>query len=131
MPAKQASLKTVEAFLATLDHPHKPVVFALRSLILNADPQISEGIKWNVPSFRTTEYFATFHLRSTEMVRIILHLGAKGRGSDTPAITVVDQAGLLTWLAPDRAAVTFHDLEEVNAKQAAFTQLIREWIQYV
>ncbi len=107
------------------------MVLALRALILGVDPQITEGIKWNVPSFRTTEYFATFQLRSAENIRIVLHLGAKVRDTAITGIAVADPTGLLTWQAKDRATVTFRDLAEVSARQAAFEQLIREWIQHV
>jgi hypothetical protein len=67
MSAKKAT-QTVEEFLETFDHPLKQEVIALRAIILGADARITEGIKWNVPSFRTSEYFATFHLRSNEAV---------------------------------------------------------------
>jgi len=58
--------ENVEAFLASLDHPFKPEILALRQVILGADPSIAEGIKWNAPSFRTSEYFATMHLRAKD-----------------------------------------------------------------
>jgi hypothetical protein len=49
----------VDAFMATLKHPHKPAIEALRRIIGGADPSISEGVEWNAPSFRAGEYFAT------------------------------------------------------------------------
>ncbi|MDH5829038.1 hypothetical protein QFW80_00675 [Luteimonas sp. M1R5S18] len=54
----------VDALMATLTHPHKASIEALRAAILAVDPSIAEGVKWNAPSFRTHEYFATFHLRA-------------------------------------------------------------------
>jgi len=54
--------EAVDAFMAALDHPFKVEIEAIRQAILGADPRIREGIKWNAPSFRTTEYFATTHL---------------------------------------------------------------------
>ncbi len=58
--------ENVETFLASLDHPFKQEILALRQIILDADPSIAEDIKWNAPSFRTSEYFATFHLRAKD-----------------------------------------------------------------
>jgi hypothetical protein len=55
-------LTDVEAFLAALDHPFKDGILRVRKIFLAADPRIAKGIKWNAPSFRTSEYFATFHL---------------------------------------------------------------------
>ena len=109
----------------------KPVVLALRQIILDADPSIAEGIKWNVPSFRTSEYFATFHLRALDSVQIILHLGAKLRDTAVTGITIADTESLLHWLANDRAAVKFRDMQDVLAKKTAFSNLIRQWIAYV
>jgi hypothetical protein len=53
----------VDEFMRTLDHPFKKAIEAIRSSMLAADRAIAEGIKWNAPSFRTSEYFATTNLR--------------------------------------------------------------------
>ena len=82
-----------------------------------------------MPSFRTTEYFATLHLRMKVGLGLILHLGAKVR--DIPAVPVEDPEGLLTWLARDRALIAFSGLEEIQARRAALETLIRQWIRAV
>ena len=119
----------VEAFLAGLAPTCRSEVEALRRIILGADPAIGEGIKWKVLSFRTTDYFATLHLRTKVGLGLILHLGAKVR--DIPAVPVEDPEGLLTWLARDRALITFADLEEIQARRAALETLIRQWIRAI
>jgi hypothetical protein len=131
MAGKAAKSEDVEAFVAALDHPRKEEIVALRRIILDADPSIGEGIKWNAPSFRTSEYFATFHLREKDGVRVILHFGAKKRDATPPRDAVADPESLLEWLAADRASVRFRDLGDVEAKEAAFSSLIRQWIEYV
>lgn len=128
-PARRSAPATVEAWLAALDHPFKAEILALRQVILGADPRITESVKWNAPSFRTAEYFATFHLRAHDGVRVILHLGAKPR--DGAQLQIADPAGLLAWLGPDRASATFRSLDEVVAQRDAFEQIIRLWITYV
>jgi hypothetical protein len=119
----------VGAFLAALDHPLKDVILAIRQVILAVDPRIAEGIKWNAPSFRTAEWFATFHLRAKAGVQVILHLGAKVR--EGPAVPVADPDSLLVWLGKDRASVTFRDAGDVAVKREAFAGLIRSWIEHV
>lgn len=96
-PAKRSpsAPESVEAFLASLDHPFKQEILAVRQIILGADPSIAEGIKWNAPSFRTSEYFATFHLRAKEGVQVILHLGAKTRDSSASGVVIADPESLL------------------------------------
>lgn len=65
--------------MAALTHPFKAEIEQLRQAILAADPTIQEGVKWNSPSFRTTEYFATIRLRASAGVQLILHRGARSR----------------------------------------------------
>ena len=122
---------SVEAFLASLDHPSKDVIVALREIVLAADPSISEGIKWKVPSFRTSEYFATMNLRITDGAGVILHFGAKKREFSTTGVAIPDPDSMLVWLAKDRATVTFRDLNDLTARRGSFTNLIRQWIQHV
>ena len=73
----------VTAYMATLQHPLKAEITSVLALIRNADPAIAAGIKWNAPSFRLTEWFATLNVRSQDAVQIILHLGAKSRDDVT------------------------------------------------
>ena len=121
----------VEAFLSSLEHPRRGEILALRRIVLEAHPSISEGIKWNAPSFRTTEYFATFHLRAKRGVQIILHRGAKKRADAVERGRIADGDALLEWRGDDRAAVTFADMDEVRGREAAFSLLIRQWIEHV
>lgn len=107
------------------------VIDALRAIIRGADPRITESVKWNAPSFATTEHFATFHLRARDRVQVVLHLGAKPRPDAGVRAGVRDPAGLLEWRGPDRAIVTFRDLAEVDVKGAAFADVIRQWIAFV
>ncbi len=131
-PALAASEKVegeVDAFLSALDHPAKATLKAVRSVVLGAHASITEGIKWNAPSFRTTEWFATFHLRSKLGVQLILHRGAKVR--DDQIDRVPDPECLLTWLGKDRASVTVSDLQQVTRQKPALAALVRRWIKDV
>lgn len=123
--------ENVETFLASLDHPFKQEILALRQIILGADPSIAEGIKWNAPSFRTSEYFATFQLRAKDGVQTILHLGAKTRDSATSGVAIDDPESLLEWLAKDRASAKFRNLKDIDARRSAFANVIRQWIKHV
>ena len=123
--------KAVDEFMVALTHSSKSEVQAIRSLILGADPSISEGIKWNAPSFRTTEYFATTNLREKNGVGVIFHLGAKAREIPPGGMPIDDPEKLLKWLAKDRAALAFKDMNDFNAKKVAFLGIIRSWITYV
>jgi len=122
---------SVEDLLASLAHPCKREILALREVILAADPRIGEGVKWNAPSFRTSEHFATMHLRAKDGVQLILHFGAKKRERAIDPATIADPESLLVWLGEDRASLTVRDLEEIEAKRSALTRLIQQWIEQV
>ncbi|MDH5833310.1 DUF1801 domain-containing protein [Luteimonas kalidii] len=121
----------VDALMATLVHPHKPAIEALRAAILAVDPSIAEGVKWNAPSFRTHEYFATFHLRAKQGIVLILHLGAKARALPADGLAIDDRDGLLRWLGPDRAQVTFADAADASRRTPSLQSLLRQWIACV
>jgi hypothetical protein len=121
----------VDALLAALSHPHVAEIQAVRAIILAAAPGVRESVKWNAPSFATTEYFATFHLRAKAGVQVVLHLGAKPRPDAGLRAGVADPAGLLEWRGPDRATVSFRDLADVDAKTTAFAEVIRQWVTFV
>jgi len=120
----------VDEFMRKLDHPLKAELEAVRAIILGASPEISEGIKWNAPSFRLNEYFATINIRKDEIL-VILHLGAKVKDNSTAGLTISDPTGLLEWLAKDRAAVKFRDMKALKPSRAAFENIVRQWIAYM
>lgn len=122
----------VSAFMQALEHPLKPEIAALRDIILGADPTIAEEIKWNAPSFRTREFFATFHLRAKGCVQVILHRGAKVRDRDAhEQLPIADPSGMLEWLSKDRASIRLHSMAEIEERRAALGSLISAWIRHV
>jgi hypothetical protein len=117
--------------MASLAHPHKAEIEALRKLMLGVDPSVQEGIKWNAPSFRTTEYFATTNLRAKSGIGVILHLGAKVRELPAGGVVIDDPKKLLKWLGKDRAMVEFADARQFKSSKAAFQAVLRQWLRYV
>ena len=118
----------VAAFIGALNRVQRPVLYLLRATILGADRRISEGIKWNVPSFRTGEWFATTNVRG-KGVRLILHLGAKVRPD--AEVEIGDPDGLLQWLGKDRAMVTFADVADAKGKAKALKAVVKAWVGFV
>ena len=119
----------VDQFMTSLDHPHKAAIEALRQIICRAHSSIAEGVKWNAPSFRTTEYFATTHLRAADGIGLILHLGAKAR--EDPTLEIADPERLLAWLGRDRAMASFSGVDDVSSRAPALQAIVRQWIKYV
>src|SRR5690606_7136192 len=107
-------------------HPFKREVLALRAVIREVDPAIRESIKWNAPSFATSEHFATFQLRHQDGVQVVLHLGARPRPDAQARTTIDDPQGMLDWRGADRALVSFRDLHEIAARKSAFVKILRQ-----
>lgn len=108
-------------------HPCSAEINVLRRVILSVDAGITEGVKWNAPSYRCGEWFATFHLRTKVGVQIILHRGAKTRADGVAGID--DPDGLLTWLDPNRASVTFADMADIDVKSPALRTILVQWLR--
>jgi len=123
--------KAVDEFMKTLVHPFKREIQAIRAAVLGVDSAVAEGVKWNAPSFRTTEYFATTNLREKAGVGIVLHLGAKVRSLGPEGVSIKDPDTLLRWLAKDRAMVVFEDMKDFLSKKPAFERILRQWITHV
>ena len=129
--AASDTAEAVDALVASLVHPAKRELEALRAAIVAADASIREGVKWNAPSFRTTEYFATTNLRAKTGIGLILHFGAKVRDVGAVRDAIADPRGLLTWLAADRAMIAFESMSDLTAKTEALQGIVRQWIRHV
>lgn len=117
----------VDALLAKAGHPLQADIDYLRGVILGVDPDIGEGVKWNGPSYRLGDDFATVHMRATDGVCVILHTGAKKRAKPLD-MTVEDPGGLLEWLAKDRCMARLGSGKTLRANRKAFEAVLRAWI---
>ncbi|KAE8764037.1 DUF1801 domain-containing protein [Georgenia thermotolerans] len=119
----------VAAYLAALQHPFKPGVERLRAAILAANDEITERVKWNAPSFCYADVDrATFRLQPGDRLQLVLHRGATKRG-DGADFHFEDPFGLLEWVATDRAVITFRDLDDVAANEAAVVDTVIRWMR--
>src|SRR5262245_66652238 len=75
--------EAVDEFMSRLKHPLKAEMETLRGIILGASSEITEGIKWNSPSFYCHEWFATCNVRDNDCILIVLHQGAKVKDNST------------------------------------------------
>ena len=129
-PIEYDDAASVDALMDSLSHPLKSVVEAVRKAILAADRSITEGIKWNSPSFYCHGWFATVNVRPRHGVLVVLHHGAKARSDADLGATLEDPSNLLQWMGKDRATVAFSDDADFKKKQSAFTKIIRQWAKY-
>jgi len=113
-----------------LKYPLKAEIEAVRAIILGADARIHESIKRNAPSFSITDHFATFNLRSQDVVQVVFHRGAKVRArASGPAIS--DPSGLLKWVANDRCIAVLTDRKQIRSEKGALESIVKQWIGQV
>jgi hypothetical protein len=118
---------SVEIFLDTLDHPHASAIRRLREIILGLDPRITEEVKWNAPSFKIDDHFATFKLYPPKDIQLVLHTGAKVK-SPPRDFQIDDPVHLLKWPAKDRCVLTLQSGEAFDQHESAVAGIVRQWI---
>lgn len=110
--------KKVDDFLSGLDHPLKKEMQAIRRLIMEVDPAITEEVKWGGPSFYYKGDIATFSPRVKDQAVLVFH-----QGEMLDARTVLEPA------PKGKAYAKFSSMAEVKAKSEDLKAVIREWIQ--
>lgn len=117
----------VDGFMAALDHPLKPEIEAVRTLLLKSVPGLSEQVKWNAPSFvHGGDDRLTMNLRKRDQIQLIFHRGA--RPGEKPGFAFADDTGLIRWLAPDRGVATIDGMADLEAKAEGLAALTARWV---
>ncbi|WP_246469249.1 DUF1801 domain-containing protein [Cohnella nanjingensis] len=113
-----------------LEHPFKAEIEEVRRIILSANDQLTEHIKWNAPSFCIHgEDRITFQLQGKGFFRLIFHRGAKVKDQTPSGHLWEDDNGLLEWLAPDRATVKLSDRNDVADKREKLAEAVAKWVE--
>ena len=123
--------KTLEEFLTDLSNEKRPQVDALRKLILEAEPNLEEHIKWNAPSYVFEgEDRITFNLMNKQdVVKVILHMGATRKEDKKGAPIMKDETGLIEWSSDIRGMITFTDIEDINSKTPLLKDIFKNWLK--
>lgn len=107
----------VDAFMEALDHPFRAEVQRLREIIKGLNPDVTEQITWNAPTFsHGGAYIATFNLHSADRVHIVFH---------HPRVASVRSELLQGTYADGRRMAHFADMHDVEAKQGALQGVVR------
>jgi hypothetical protein len=106
----------VDAWFAERDRPLIDAMQMARRLILEADPRVTESIKWKTPTFSFQGDIVSFN-PAKKMVSLLFHRGAEIPG-DFPRLT---GEGRLV------RVMRFADTGEVEAAQDELQSAIRAW----
>ena len=108
----------VDAWFAAKNHPQEVPLQRVRRIILDADPRVSETIKWSTPTFMYEGNIVSFN-PAKHFVSLLFHRGAEIPG-DHPRLEGEGSAA---------RTMRFADLDEVNAGADDLEAVIRAWIE--
>lgn len=107
----------VDAWMAKYDNPMKPVVQAVREVVLKGDGRITETIKWQAPTFVYKGNLASFFPKAKAHASLMFHTGASIAG-DFPSL----EGGKDT-----SRMMKFADLADVKEKSAELRRIVKAW----
>jgi len=121
---------TVTEFLDDLDETRRVQVRQLRDIILKVNPNLSEHIKWNSPSYVLDgEDRVTFNIQNKQqLVKLVLHMGATRVEDKKGEPVMKDDAGLIEWNSDIRGVITFQNAEDVESNKIAVAKIIGDWL---
>ena len=130
---KLTNKELVTAHIQQLEPETAETIETLRQIILSANSEVSEHIKWNNPSFYYSGEMKPFNPKEYKRDIAVMNLH-KGK------IMIVfpsgaklnDTSGLLTGDYTDgRRIAVFKDLEDVKSKAETLNHLINRWVDMV
>ena len=123
--------KTVDEFLSDLSDEKGSQVKELREIILSADKELKEHIKWNSPSYIfENEDRITFNIvNKDDKVKLVLHMGAKSKEDKGGKPVIEDMTGLILWNSDIRGMISFDSTEDILAKREQLTGIIQRWLK--
>ena len=74
----------VDAWFEALDHPLKQAMQRVRQVVLQADPRISETVKWQTPTFIYAGNIVSIRPRAKRFVSLMFHRGSEIPGRSPP-----------------------------------------------
>jgi hypothetical protein len=119
--AKPSDEELVNDWMQQLEHPLKAEIDKVRTIIKQSNSSIKERIKWNAPSYYSTEDIVTFNHRATQHVHLIFH---------HPSIVKIKSA-LLEGDYKDRRMVYLPDMKAINQNKKELQRIIQESVQLI
>jgi hypothetical protein len=110
------AMNEVDDWFAERQHPLTDAMQLARKLILEADPRVSESIKWKTPTFSYQGNIVSFN-PSTKFVSLLFHRGSEIKG-DFPHL--IGDGRLVR-------VMRFANVSEVEATRDELQAVIRAW----
>jgi len=129
---KPTGSEAVSTYIAQLDETVGPIVEKLRQIILDTDPEISEEIKWNAPSFYYTGEMKPFNPKEYKQYLIVMNLHKRILLVFPSGAKINNDSNLLTGdYADGRRLLHIGGMDDVLQKEQALRDAIKDWISKV
>jgi hypothetical protein len=109
----------VDQWFSATEHPQKDLMQAVRRAVLEADPRVTETIKWKSPTFMFNGNIASINPQAKSHVSLMFHTGASIPG-DFPSLTGGGETARY---------MRFEDEADCAAKIDELQSVIRAWCE--
>jgi hypothetical protein len=109
----------VDEYLKKKVHPLSDEINRVREIILATDDRITEGIKWQSPTFMYKGNIASYFMNAKKHVSLMFHKGA----------TINDPTGLLDGDGKEGRTAKFYSMDDIEEKKPKLESVIKEWIR--
>ena len=107
----------VDKWIGSWRNPKKPLVEAVRDVILAADPRVAETIKWKAPTFTYKGELATVFPNAMSYACLLFHDGDAIPG-DYPSLLPESTHG---------RTMRFRDEQDLEKKRGELVKIVRAW----
>ena len=131
--SKLSDTEQVTAHIQKLAAPFAEAVEYARQVILSADKEIAEQIKWNAPSFYYTGEMKDFDPREYKRDIIVMNLRKDQILLVLPTgASIDDSTGLLEGTYTDgRRLINLAGLADIKSKEKKLKTVIKAWLKQV
>lgn len=123
--------KTVQEFLTDLPPDKKKTVELLRHYILQANPRLTENIKWNAANyvFEGVDRITFNLLNKEQVVQLLVHKGALEKEDKKAKPIMNDSSGLIKWNSNIRGTLSFRNIQDVENHSKELMNVIKNWLE--
>ncbi|RFS15188.1 DUF1801 domain-containing protein [Emticicia sp. C21] len=121
MAKKISDAEKVREYMATLEHPLKKEIEAVRTIIKNSNSKIAERIKWAAPSYYYKEDLVTFNPRDQNLIHLIFH---------HPNIEKISSP-ILEGNYVSRRMTYLHNMGEIEANKTEIERILNQLVSFL
>lgn len=122
---------TIDEFLSDQPAEMLEQVEKIRQIIKDSEPGLAENIKWNAPNynFDGIDRMTLNLMNKDHKLKLILHMGSSKKENKNAEPVLKEGSGIIDWSSDIRGYITFNDFADIQLKQGAIEQIIKNWLK--